>query len=129
MNQGSGRVAIHGYDPVAYFTMGKARKGDTRFVAEQYGARWFFSSADHRDLFLKAPERYAPRYGGYCAFAMADDSLADIDPQAFRIVEGKLYLNYDADIQKKWEKDAARMIRSADAHWSRRVARLQGARK
>lgn len=129
INRGPGGLAIQGYDAVAYFSGGRPHRGVERFSAEHAGALWLFSSAQNRDLFLKTPNKYAPRYGGYCAFAMADDSLADIDPRAFRIIDGALYLNYDADVQKRWEADAARMIKSADAHWARRVARMQGAAK
>lgn len=110
-------VAVGGYDPVAYFTDNKPVKGDSRFSTEYQGAQWHFASAANRDRFIAAPERYAPQYGGYCAWAVSEGSTASADPRLWKIVEGKLYLNYDADVQKKWEADMAGHIRKADKNW------------
>jgi YHS domain-containing protein len=113
-----GKVAIHGYDPVAYFDAGRPLEGTKAFTAEWRGATWRFASAVHRDAFLADPEKYAPQYGGWCAWAMTRGEFADVDPRAWRIVEGRLYLNYDAGIQKKWERDVAGHIAAADRQWA-----------
>ena len=111
-------VAIKGYDPVAYFTEGKARKGDSKFTHEWNGAKWHFASAAHRDAFVAAPEKYAPQYGGYCAWAVSQNYTANTDPEtAWKIVNGKLYLNYSRDVQKKWEQDVPGHIAKAEVNW------------
>ena len=112
-----GGVAIKGYDPVAYFVDARPVRGDKAFAFEWGGATWQFASAGHRDLFAGEPEKYAPQYGGYCAWAVANGDTAGIDPEAWRIVDGKLYLNYDKDIQKKWEADVPGNISKADRNW------------
>lgn len=111
------RVALGGYDAVAYFTEAKPVKGDSRFQAEHGGAAWHFASAAHRERFLADPARYAPQYGGYCAWAVAVGKTASGDPRFWKIVGDKLYLNYDADIQKTWEADIGGYIKRADANW------------
>lgn len=115
-------IAIKGYDPVAYFTESKPVKGSTDFESEWQGATWRFASAAHRDAFQTSPERYTPQYGGYCAWAVSQGYTAGIDPAAWRIVDGKLYLNYSLDVQKKWEQDIAGYIAAADTHWPKIVA-------
>lgn len=110
-------LAVAGYDPVAYFTDGKAVEGSSEFSTEWKGATWRFASAAHRDRFKAEPDAYAPQYGGYCAWAVSQNKTASIDPQAWKIVDGKLYLNYDKDVQAKWEKDVPGNIRKADANW------------
>ena len=112
-----GNKAVKGYDVVAYFTDGKAVPGAAAFSYEWEGARWLFASAAHRDLFEADPEKYAPQYGGYCAYAVAKGDLVDIDPEAFTIVGGKLYLNYSLDVQKKWSLDIPGYVKKADAAW------------
>lgn len=112
-----GGVAIDGYDPVAYFTDGKPVKGSKDHEFDWQGATWRFASAEHRDLFAADPEKYAPQYGGYCAYAVANDSLAGIDPEAWTIHEGKLYLNYSAKIRQQWSEDIPGYIAKADANW------------
>jgi len=111
------RLAVGGYDAVAYFTEQKAVKGDSRHVHEYAGASWQFVSAANRDAFIADPKRYAPQYGGYCAWAVAEGGTASADPTLWKIVHDKLYLNYDADVQKKWESDIAGNIRKADRNW------------
>ncbi len=110
-------LAAGGYDVVAYFTEHKPVKGDARFVHEYQGATWRFASAAHRDAFIADPRRYAPQYGGYCAWAVSEGTTASADPKLWKIVDGKLYLNYDADVQKKWELDIPGHIRKADRNW------------
>jgi YHS domain-containing protein len=112
-------LAIGGYDPVAYFTEGRPVEGTSDFTTEWKGATWRFASVAHRDAFVANPDKYAPQYGGYCAWAVAHDKTAAIDPEAWRIVDGKLYLNYSKDIQKQWEQDVPGYIGKADAIWPR----------
>jgi YHS domain-containing protein len=112
-----GKKAIKGYDPVAYFTDGKPVEGKQEFAYEWKGAKWFFANAEHRDQFKASPEKYAPQYGGYCAYAVANGKTADIDPKAWKIVNGKLYLNYDLDVQKKWQTDIPGYIDKANKNW------------
>ena len=110
-------VAIKGYDAVAYFTEGEARKGAADHQAEWNGATWRFVSAEHLAKFTADSEKYAPQYGGYCAWAVSNNYTAPVDPEAWKIADGKLYLNYNHDVQAKWEKEMASNIAKADAHW------------
>jgi len=113
-----GGVAIEGYDTVAYFTDAKATKGSEEFSYDWLDATWLFSSAEHRDLFAKQPVKYAPQYGGHCALGTAfGESTANIDPEAWSIVEGKLYLQYSKDGREEWERDRANRIAAADQEW------------
>lgn len=111
-------TAILGYDSVAYFIDNKPVAGSDAFTYSWMGAKWKFSSQKNLDLFKAAPEQYAPQYGGYCAYGVTRDYLVKIDPAAFAVVDGKLYLNYDADVQKKWAADPAGYIKSADAKFA-----------
>ncbi len=111
-------TALQGHDPVAYFTEGKPVKGDEAFTTEYMGAEFRFASAANRDAFLADPQAYAPQYGGYCAWAMADGKHAKGDARHWRIVDGKLYLNYNKSIQKKWDADIPGFIERADTEWS-----------
>ena len=110
-------VAIKGTDPVAYFQESKPVSGSDSFTYEWKNATWKFASAENRDLFASNPEKYAPKYGGYCAWAVSQGSTAPIDPSAWKIVDGKLYLNYDKRVQKTWEKDIPGNIAKADRNW------------
>jgi len=110
-------VAINGYDPVAYFADGRAVEGSADITADWQGATWRFSSAQHRDAFLADPEKYAPQYGGYCAFAVARGYTAKTDPDAWSIVDGKLYLNYSQGVRATWSQDIPGNISSANANW------------
>ena len=111
-------VAIKGYDPVAYFADGKPLKGDSKFAHDWNGATWHFASAAHRDTFKAAPEKYAPQFGGYCAWAVSQNYTANVDPEnAWKLIEGKLYLNYSRDVQKKWETDIPGHIAKAEQNW------------
>ncbi len=116
-------VAIKGYDPVAYFTEGKPVEGKSDFTYEWKGAKWHFTNAAHLDAFKSDPEKYAPQYGGYCAWAVSQGYTASIDPAAWKIVEGKLYLNYSPDVQKKWSADIPGNISKADSHWPKILAK------
>ena len=108
-------TAIRGYDPVAYFTDSKPVKGSDKFVHEWMGAKWKFASQDHLDKFKADPAKYAPQYGGYCAYGIAVGNVVKIEPDQWSVVDGKLYLNYDDDVSKKWKKDPAGYIKKADS--------------
>ena len=110
-------LALSGYDAVAYFTQSKAVKGDPKFEHEWGGARWRFASAANRDAFARSPEKYAPRYGGYCAYAVSRNYTAPTDPEAWKVVDGKLYLNYDKKVRELWEKELPGVIATADRNW------------
>lgn len=109
--------AIRGYDPVAYFEHKGPVKGSQQFAHAWRGATWHFASAENRDRFAAAPEKYAPQYGGYCAYAVSEGYTADIDPAAWTIVDGKLYLNYSRRIRERWSRDIPGNIRKGDANW------------
>jgi YHS domain-containing protein len=115
---GHGGPAILGYDPVAYFTDGKPVKGRDDVAADWMGATWKFASAAHRDLFKSDPRKYAPQYGGYCAYGVSQGNLVGIEPDKFRIIDGKLYLNYNASVQTTWLTDPAGYIKQADAKFA-----------
>ena len=112
---GHSDTAILGYDPVAYFTDGKPVKGQDGLSLDYLGAKWKFATQAHLELFKADPAKYAPQYGGYCAYGVSQDNLVSIEPDKFKILEGKLYLNYNADVQAKWLKDPAGYIKQADA--------------
>ena len=116
-----GGVAIKGYDTVAYFTEGKPTKGGKSFEAEWNGAIWRFASAANRDTFKADPEKYAPQYGGYCAWAVSQGYTAGIDPDAWKIVDGKLYLNYSQEVKAKWETDIPGFIALANEHYPKLI--------
>ncbi|ASC69795.1 hypothetical protein XM38_007240 [Halomicronema hongdechloris C2206] len=110
-------IAIAGADPVAYFTQGRYVPGQAAFSYDWGGATWQFSTAEHRDLFIANPAQYAPQYGGFCAWALSQGYTAGIDPNAWKIVDGKLYLNYDQRIQRRWSQDVPGNIAKADQNW------------
>jgi hypothetical protein len=110
-------VAIDGTDPVAYFTDGQPVAGKPEFELEWNGARWRFASAAHRDQFRADPERFAPQYGGYCAWAVGHGYTASTDPDAWTIVGEKLYLNYDKSVQQDWFPEKERWIEAGDRNW------------
>jgi YHS domain-containing protein len=110
-------VAVGGYDPVAYFTEKKPVKGSTEFTLEHDGATWRFASAANRDAFKVEPAKYAPQYGGYCAWAVASGYTAKGDPEAWTVTNGKLYLNYNKTVRKTWEQDIPGNVAKGDANW------------
>lgn len=114
-------VAIEGYDPVAYFIEKKPIKGKKEFTLNikdgKHKAKWRFSSNKNLLLFKTNPDKYAPQYGGYCAYAVSQNSTAGIDPDAWTIVKEKLYLNYNKEIQDKWLKNQSDFIKKADLNW------------
>ena len=110
-------LAVQGYDPVAYFTEGKPVKGAKEFSTEYMGATFRFASAANRDKFVAKPEAYAPQYGGYCAWAVSQGYTAKGDAKNWKIVDGKLYLNYNTSIQKKWEASIPEFVSAANTNW------------
>ncbi len=110
-------TAVSGYDAVAYFTQGEPAKGSNDFQTEYKGVAWKFASQENLDLFKADPEKYAPQYGGYCAYAVAQGTTASADPLQWKIVDEKLYLNYNADIRKRWEQDIPGYIVKANSNW------------
>ena len=116
--------AIEGYDPVAYFTQGRPVEGESEFSHDWMDATWYFASAENRDLFAADPDKYAPQYGGYCAGAVAHGYTATIDPDAWKIVDDKLYLNYSKDVQAQWTQDIPGNISKGDANWPKIRAEL-----
>jgi YHS domain-containing protein len=110
-------TAVGGYDPVAYFTEGRPVEGKREFAFSWKGVTWRFASEKNRDAFKAKPEAYAPQYGGYCAWAVSQGYTAKGDPKYWKIVGGKLYLNYNAKVQKDWEKDISGHVAKADRNW------------
>lgn len=113
----SSSFAISGYDPVAYFTANKPVKGNSEFSYEWKGANWLFSSKANKDLFASNPGKYEPQYGGYCAYGCSKGKKATTDPLAWKIVDGKLYLNHSSEVQEKWLKEQKQRIELADKYW------------
>jgi enamine deaminase RidA (YjgF/YER057c/UK114 family) len=120
---GEPRLAINGYDPVAYFTEAKPVPGQAQFEYVWHDARWRFASAAHRDLFVADPEHYAPQYDGYCALGMTGTPYAaphkdTVDPEAWAIVDGKLYLTHTRRVMDRWHQKAAEYVKRADENWA-----------
>ena len=116
-------IAISGYDPVAYFQQGKAVRGKKEFAVFIQGVSYYFSSLENKEEFKKNPAKYEPQYGGWCAYAMGKDgSKVDIDPETFKIIDGKLYLYYNKffnNTLKSWDKDETNLKARADANWQK----------
>ena len=110
-------IAINGYDPVAYFTQSKPVKGKKSYSAKHNGATFLFSSAENKAKFESNTAKYAPQYGGYCAYAVSKGATAKTDPNAWSIENGKLYLNYNRDVRSIWEQDIPGNIKRANANW------------
>ncbi|SHF62306.1 YHS domain-containing protein [Flavobacterium fontis] len=117
------KLALQGYDPVAYFVQKKALKGKKEITATHEGVVYYFASQGNKDLFVKNPSAYEPQYGGWCAYAMgANGEKVEVDPQTFKIVNGKLFLFYNAyfnNTLKSWNKDEANLNKKADASWKK----------
>ncbi len=117
------KIAIQGFDPVAYFTQKKAVKGKSTFAANYEGVIYYFTSAANKEMFTSNPSKYEPQYGGWCAYAMGSSGeKVEIDPETFKIVEGKLFLFYNAyfnNTLKSWNKDEPNLKKKADANWTK----------
>ena len=109
--------AINGYDPVAYFNESKPVKGTKEFKYVWKDATWLFSSQKNLDAFKADPEKFAPQFGGFCAYGVSDNHKAPTSPDAWTIVDGKLYLNYDLGVKELWSKDRDKRIKVANANW------------
>ncbi|MGF6177331.1 YHS domain-containing (seleno)protein [Ensifer sp. 4252] len=121
-----GGVAIMGYDTVAYFTEGKATKGSEKFSYEWLGTPWHFANAKHREMFISEPLKYTPQYGGYCAGEVIYGSVTvNIDPEAFKIIDGKLYLIYDKKHAEGFAANAEDAVAKADGNWPKVAADLE----
>jgi YHS domain-containing protein len=110
-------LAVEGYDVVAYFVDKEPVKGKSEFSAKVDGATYLFSSAENLSIFVAEPARYQPQYGGYCAFGVAKGFKPEVDPKAFKVVDGKLYLNKNPDIASRWNADIPGFIKSANDNW------------
>jgi YHS domain-containing protein len=110
-------VAIRGFDPVAFFTESKPVKGDEKISYEWKAARWLFSSIANMESFKNDPEKYAPQYGGYCAYGMADGHKAPTETDTWTIIDDKLYFNYNRKVKEMWSKDTKGFIEKANANW------------
>lgn len=117
VNANENDVALQGYDTVAYFTKGKPVSGSHKYTASYNNASYQFSSKHHRELFRENPEKYAPQFGGYCALGIVLEKKLQVNPSTWRIVDGKLYLNVNDSIQKKWATDIPGHIVSANKLW------------
>jgi len=113
----SGKLAVKGADVVAYFTERRAVIGKAEHSTSWRGATWRFSSAENLAKFKADPAKYAPQYGGYCAYAVSEGYTAKIEPEAWSIVDGKLYLNYSLGVRSLWEKNKRERIRKANTNW------------
>lgn len=115
------QIAISGYDAVAYFTEGKAKEGKAEFAVYNLGLTYYFATAANKELFKKNPSQYEPQYGGWCAYAMGNDgSKVEVDPETFKVLNGKLYLFYNkyfTNTLKSWNKNEAGLMKNADANW------------
>ncbi len=120
---GTEGVAIRGYDPVAYFTEGAPKKGEAEFTAEHEGAKWQFANAENKALFEADPAKYTPAYGGYCAYGVAQGYLVKIEPDAWSIRDGRLYLNFDQSVQARWAEKPVEYIAQADDQWPGLIAK------
>ena len=117
VNRSRDGLGLRGYDPVVYFTEGRATPGNSSFEYGFEQTRYRFVSAANRDLFAKSPAQYVPQYGGFCAYAVSRGYTADVDPEAWAVVDGKLYLNYSKRVRRLWQEDVSGNIRKADANW------------
>ncbi|WP_282076874.1 YHS domain-containing (seleno)protein [Epibacterium ulvae] len=117
LNASSTGLAMQGYDPVAYFTVGEPTKGDYRITTLHNDAMYRFASEENKAEFEKNPEAYLPAYGGYCAFGTAMGFKFDGDPNYWKIVDDVLYLNLSKDIQERWEGDVPGFIERAEVQW------------
>lgn len=110
-------LALTGYDPVSYFSGRAPEKGSSQFTAKHRGKTYQFSSAQNRDAFAANPSRFAPQYDGYCAYGVARGYKVGVDPLAYKVVDGKLYVNYSRSVQRTWSRDVPGFISKANQNW------------
>ncbi|MCP5082467.1 MAG: YHS domain protein [Alphaproteobacteria bacterium] len=111
------KLAVNDYDVMTYWKGGKPKEGNTEITASYNGATWVFVSEENRALFLESPGKYAPQYGGYCAYAASRNAVSDVDPLAWRIWKDKLYLNYSPRVRRQWASDIDQNIEKANGFW------------
>jgi YHS domain-containing protein len=116
-NTDANGLALRGFDAVAYFAVDNAVKGNPKYEYVWNGAKWIFSSEENMKQFQANPEAYAPQFGGYCSFAVSEGYTADGDPEAWKVVDGKLYLNYNKQVREKWEMNQNERIEKGKANW------------
>lgn len=117
LNTDADGLALRGFDAVAYFAAESAVKGDARYEYAWNGAKWLFSSEENMKKFQADPAAYAPQFGGYCSYAVSEGYTADADPEAWKIVDGKLYLNYNKQVREKWQENEAERIQKGTLNW------------
>lgn len=117
LNADANGLALRGFDAVAYFAVDSAVKGDVKYEFAWNGAKWLFSSEENMKRFQADPEAYAPQFGGYCSYAVSEGYTADGDPDAWKIVDGRLYLNYNKKVKEKWEENEAERIDKGTINW------------
>jgi YHS domain-containing protein len=117
VNLDKANLGLYGYDAVAYQTENAARKGSPTFSATHDGGTYLFATAANRDAFVANPDKYLPAYGGYCAYGVSRGHKVKVDPEAYRVVDGKVYLNYDKGVQKQWLQDIPGNIAKAETNW------------
>lgn len=118
-------LAIQGYDPVAYFTAGKAIEGSEKITIKNKGVTYRFSSESNKALFKTDPKKYEPQYGGYCAYAMAEGDKVRVDPETFKVIDGKLFLFYNfrfTNTLNSWNKDEGNLLPKAGKEWSKIIS-------
>ncbi len=113
----SNRLALKGYDPVVYFEENRTSPGSEYYQYEWSGAKWYFTSAGNKQKFLASPEKYAPQYGGYCAYDMRQGTKTETDPEAWVIADDKLYLFHNSTVKAEWDKNREDNIKSANEKW------------
>jgi YHS domain-containing protein len=118
VNKDDEGLALKGFDAVAYFAVENAVQGSPQYEYAWNGAKWLFANAANLEKFKQNPEAYAPQYGGYCSYAVSKGYTADGDPNAWTIVDGKLYLNYNPEVKEMWEKDQPENIKKGEEHWA-----------
>lgn len=117
VNTNAEGTALHGFDAVAYFAVDSAVQGNKNYEYAWNGAKWLFANAENLEKFRQNPESYAPQYGGYCSYAVSKGYTADADPRAWKIVDGKLFLNYSPEVKELWEKEQSDNIKKAEGNW------------
>jgi YHS domain-containing protein len=119
INTTAENIAVRGFDAVAYFTAEAAVTGDPKYEFVWNGAKWLFANAENLEKFRQNPENYAPQFGGYCSYAVSKGYTADGDPQAWKIVDGKLYLNYNQKVKEMWEAEQDQRIKEGEKNWQK----------
>lgn len=117
INASSDGLAVRGFDTVAYYTTNAAVQGDPKYAFVWRGATWYFSNEENMEKFKSEPEAYAPQFGGYCSYAVSHGYTADGDPEQWKVVDGKLYLNYNEKAKQAWEKEQDKFIKDGEKNW------------